>query len=180
MRAAALIFAAMLSFAPAAYCQQAAPDPLAACGDDKSEFSVERGPIGDTKPPASDKARVYIVELYNLHDTGRFLRPTVRQGLDGQWIGATQGFTYVSADVDPGVHHLCSRWQSHFETLTQQVSLNNFEAVAGKQYYFRVQIVVPGSPEGTGVPSIDLQAISEDEGRFLISQAALSVSKQKK
>jgi len=158
-----------------------AASPLAACGDDKTSFSVERGPIGDTATaPTTDMATVYVIELYNLRDKGKFNRPTLRQGLDGAWIGATQGFTYVSAAVKPGSHHLCSRWQSHFGSLSEQVSLYNFDAVAGKRYYFRVQIVVEGSGEGAAPASIDLQPVSEDEGRFLVSEAAQSISKPKK
>ena len=157
----------------------AVPSLTAACGDEKAAFSVDRGPIGDKAAAPADQARVYIVEIYNLRDKGRFNRPTVRQGLDGAWLGATQGFTYLSAEVAPGPHHLCSRWQSHFGALSNQVSLNNFEAEAGKQYYFRASIVIPGGADGTGEPSIDLQPISEDEGRFLISEAAQSVSKLK-
>ena len=140
---------------------------------------MDRGPVGDKNTPPTDKARVYIVEIYNLRDKGRFNRPTVRQGLDGTWLGATQGFTYLSTDVTPGTHHLCSRWQSHFGSFSNQVSLNNFDAEAGKQYYFRASIVIPGGADGTGEPSIDLQPVSEDEGRFLVSEAAHSVSKPK-
>ena len=158
-----------------------ATSPMAACGDDKTSFSVSRGPVGDTAAaPTADMATVYVIELYNLSDKGKFNRPTVRQGLDGAWLGATQGFTYVSAAVKPGSHHLCSQWQSQFGRRSQQVSLYNFEAVAGKRYYFRVQIIVEGSGEGAGPASIDLQPVSEDEGRFLVSEAAQSISKPKK
>jgi len=76
---------------------------------------------------------VYVIELYNLSDKGKFNRPTIRQGLDGAWLGATQGFTYVSSAVKPGSHHLCSQWQSQLVIRSQQVSLYNFEAVAGKR-----------------------------------------------
>lgn len=162
---------------------QKSPDaasPLAACGDESKTFSVSRGPVGDNAvAPSADKATVYIVELYNLKDKGKFARPTLRQGLDGVWLGATQGFTYLSASVNPGVHHLCSRWQSVFGALSQQISLNSFDAVAGKKYYFRVQIMVEGGGDAPGPASIDLQQVSEDEGRFLVSEAAQSISKPK-
>ncbi|HEY4381052.1 MAG TPA: hypothetical protein VGN01_11955 [Acidobacteriaceae bacterium] len=158
-----------------------AASPIAACGEAATTFSVSRGPVGDNATAApEDKATVYIVEVYNLKDKGRFNRPTLRQGLDGTWLGATQGFTYVSASVAPGVHHLCSRWQSMFGSLSQQISLNSFDAVAGRKYYFRVQINVEGaSGDAAGPASIDLQQVSEDEGRFLVSEAAVAVSKPK-
>jgi hypothetical protein len=161
---------------------QSIPDeahPTAACGNDKTAFVVSRGQVGDKSAADTGKATVYFVELYNLLDKGRVNRPTIRQGLDGKWLGATQGFTYLSASVDPGTHHICSQWQSRFGRLSDQVSLNNFEAEAGKRYYFRVQISVEGAPNGEGAVSIDLQRVSEDEGRFLVSEAAQSVSKPK-
>ena len=163
---------------------QKAPDaasPTAACGDEAVSYSVSRGPVGDNvAAPDPSTATVYIVELYNLADKGRFARPTLRHGLDGVWLGATQGFTYVSAPVKPGPHHLCSRWQSAFGKLSDQISLDNFDAVAGRRYYFRVQINVEGGNDAPGPASIDLQQVSEDEGRFLISEAAQSISKPKK
>lgn len=155
----------------------ALPSPLAACGDDKVNFDTARGEVRDqTDPPEPGKATLYIVELFNLRDKGRFGRPTLKHALDGQWIGATQGFTYVSASIAPGTHHLCSKWQSHFGKLSDQVSLYNFDAEAGKRYYVRAQINVMGDND---VLSMDLEQVSEDEGRFLISEAARSVSKPK-
>jgi hypothetical protein len=170
----------MLCVAGLAFSQKTpdATHPTAACGDEKTSFQVSRGPVGDTTAPDAQKATVYFVELYNLLDKGRFNRPSIRFGVDGQWQGATQGFTYLSASVDPGPHHLCAQWQSHFEHLSDQISLDNFDAEAGKSYYFRVQINVEGA-SGGGAVSIDLQRVSEDEGRFLVSEAAQSISKPK-
>ncbi|HEX6772347.1 MAG TPA: hypothetical protein VF126_10005 [Acidobacteriaceae bacterium] len=100
----------------------------------------------------------------------------MKHGLDGRWIGATQGFTYVTAGIDPGEHHLCSRGQSHFGKLSDQVSLYNFTAEPDKIYYVRAQISVMGD---NYVLSMDLEPVSSDEGRYLISQAARSLSKPK-
>jgi hypothetical protein len=159
---------------------QAGTSPLAACGDDTTSYDVSRGSMGDSvSTPDAGKATVYIVEPSDMGDKGRFNRLTIRHGLDGAWLGATQGFTYLSRTVDPGVHHLCSRLQSHLRAFSDQVSLNNFEAEAGKRYYFRVvQIMVVGAMEGS-VYTIDLQPVSEDEGRLLVSEAAVSLSKKK-
>lgn len=158
----------------------ASASPLAACGNEKVVYDVSRGesdaPIAS---PGSGKALVYIVEVFNLRDKGRLNRPTVRHGLNGAWLGATQGFTYLNTEVNPGEQHLCSHWQSHFSALSDQVSLYNFDAIAGQTYFFRVQIQVEGGPNGSGPVSIDLEPVSEDEGRFLVSQAARSMSKPK-
>ncbi len=157
--------------------QPAAGSPLAACGDDKIGFDVERGEVKDhTEAPDAGKATLYIVEFFNLRDKGKFGRPTLKIGLDGQWLGAVQGFTYVSASVPPGEHHICARWQSHFGKLSDQVSLLNVTADEGKIYYVRAHINVMGDQD---VLSMDLEPLSTDEGRFLISEAARSVSKPK-
>jgi hypothetical protein len=117
--------------AAAAQTPAAPPSPLAACGDDKVSFDVDRGEVKDQMdPPEEGKATLYIVEFFNLRDKGKFGRPTLKHGLDGHWIGATQGFTYVTASIAPGTHHLCSKWQSHFGKLSDQVSLYNFDAEA--------------------------------------------------
>ena len=157
--------------------QSFAAPPLAACGDEKTSFDVERGEVKDQiAQPEPGKATLYIVELFNLRDKGKFGRPTLKHGIDGRWIGATQGFTYLSASLEPGEHHLCSRWQSHFGKLSDQVSLYNFIAEPDKIYYIRAQINVMGDND---VLSMDLAPVSTDEGRYLISEAARSVSKPK-
>jgi hypothetical protein len=155
----------------------AANSPLAACGDENVSFDVSRGEVKDqTDAPAPGKATLYIVEFFNLRDKGRVGRPTLKHGLDGKWLGATQGFTYLSASIEPGEHHLCARWQSHFGKLADQVSLYNFNAEAGQRYYVRAQINVVGDND---ILSMDLEQVSEDEGRFLVSEAAHSESKPK-
>lgn len=157
------------------------PGPTAACGDEKALFTVTLGERGKAiAPSVPGKAQVYIIEVSDPHDKGRFNRPTIRQGLDGRWLGATQGFSYVHAEVDPGAHHLCSRWQSHFSSAASELSLNNFNAEPGKLYFFRVQLTTQGAAgEGSGPTTIDLQPLSEDEGRFLVSEGAVSISKAK-
>jgi len=85
--------------------------------------------------------------------------------------------TYVSQPI-PEPATCDARWQSVIGRLSEQVSLYNFESIAGKTYYYRVPITVQGASEG-GAVSIDLQAVSEDEGRFLVSEAARSISKVK-
>jgi hypothetical protein len=148
----------------------AANSPLAACGDDRTIFEVSRGEMKDRlDPPESGKATLYIVEFYGLGDTGRMSRPLLKHGLDGEWIGATQGITYVSASIAPGEHHLCSMWQEHGNPW-HSTSLYNFHADAGKRYYFRALI-------DDKAYYVDLQPVSDDEGRLVVSQAARSISR---
>jgi len=149
---------------------------LVGCGAAETQFKTENGAAGDSEAPeAADRATVYVIEVYNINDKGHFNRPTLRVGMDGAWMGATKGFSFLRFAAESGERHVCARWQSRFNSLAQQVSLLNFKAEAGRTYYLRVQINVEGASEGSAV-SIDLQPVSEDEGRFLVSEAARSIS----
>lgn len=145
---------------------------LAGCGDPQTMFEVSRGETKDQiEPPEPGKAQLFVIEFYGLGDTGHMSRPLLKIGLDGQWIGAVQGITYLSASITPGEHHLCSTWQSHGSPL-HSTSLYNFHADAGKRYYFRAQI-------DDKAYYADLEPVSEDEGRLMVSQAARSISQPK-
>ena len=150
---------------------QKAPDsssPLAGCGPDTAKFSVSFAKAGDTGPQISgDDATVYVVPGFLVGDKGRVNRPILQVGMDGSWIGAIQGVSYLRIAATPGTHHFCVRWQGH----TNDVSLLNFDAEAGKIYYLRTLFLA--------FLDIDLQPVSADEGRLLVSQAARSVSTQK-
>jgi hypothetical protein len=177
------LFLAVALASAASQAQAPAQTPnhfLAGCGSDDTQFSTQHGAAGDPNPPDSPgSATVYVTEVYNIHDKGRFLRPTLRIGADGVWQGATQGFSFIRFNLTPGTHHLCTRWQSGFKFYADQVSLFNLDAEAGKTYYFRIQILTQGGGDNVGPGTIDLQPVSTDEGRFLVSQAAISISQAK-
>lgn len=141
-----------------------------ACGKADTTFSVhfEKNRFA-SRVSDSQNATVYVIEQFVSNDKGHFGRPTIRQGLDGQWIGATQGLSYVAALVAPGAHHLCSQVQSHTKKLSSMISLNNFIAEANHSYYFRSQIHTDSTP-------LALEQVSEDEGKYLLSEAPLSKS----
>ena len=173
--AAGILLASTLSFA-----QVPTPtSPLASCGDEKVKFEISGGPTSTQAAPDPTKATIYIIQAADLDEKSGLGEPLVRHAIDGAWIGATQGLMYVRASVAPGTHYLCSRWQSDFARRSDQVSLNNFDAVPGKTYYFRLQIWYEASPQGGGASTIDLQPVSEDEGILLVSKATQSISKPK-
>lgn len=151
-----------------------------ACGPRDQNFVTSHGPAGDSAARAAgEKATIYVVEVYSLHDKGRFNRPTVRVGADGTWAGATQGLSFLRMEVAPGEHHLCSQWQSVLSAFTDQVSLLNLNVEAGKTYYLRIQIMNDGRGDNSGPGLLDLQPVSTDEGRYLVSIAAQSISRPK-
>jgi hypothetical protein len=94
--------------------------------------------------------------------------------MDGTWIGALTASSYLRFSAAPGTRHLCALSNSHGVSILE-ASLFNFDVEAGKTYYLRVQITAASGPDF----AVDLQPVSVDEGRFLVSKAALSVSHPK-
>ena len=131
------------------------------------------------------KALVYISEVFK-KAPGEMGDPTLRIGLDGDWVGAVKGNSYFSFNVDPGEHHLCMRWQSHFKRLSREAAFTVFKAEAGKLYYFRALVTYDLGPDygrnGSNVTgmSITLDPLSSDEGQYLVASIPMSVPHPKK
>lgn len=150
------------------------------CGPSKTKFDVTLN--GSQAVPARaevGKALIYVIEVFR-RPPGEIGAPTIRVGLDGAWVGANHGTSYLSFTVNPGEHHLCTNWQSVFKRLSDQHSLTSFTAEAGKTYFFRVQTHVESEGRGSEVWYIDLQPINPDEGKYLIASSPLSVSQAKR
>ena len=168
----------MLLLAAAAFAQdQAAVARLTqtACGPNDTQFDVktdkEQHPIST---PETGKALVYVIE----QEKHRGLKSvTTRVGLDGTWIGANRGDSYLFFPVEPGEHHLCSDWHVGFVAGGgKQVSLASFVAEAGKVYYFRVRTM--GAKDMGNI--LDLDFVSSDEGQLLVASSAFSIPTAKK
>jgi len=145
----------------------------AACGPKDVKFDAKQDATQHPAPqPDPDKAVVYVVqEIGEVQCKGCAL---TKVGLDGTWVGANQGSSYLFFSTDPGEHHLCLNWQSRFETRSRAFALANFTAVAGKVYYFRARIF-PGHHDY----SFDLDLINSDQGKFLVAISAFSNSHPK-
>jgi hypothetical protein len=98
----------------------------------------------------------------------------LRVGLDGKWVGAAKGDSYLSFSVDPGEHHLCTRWQSHWKRFSDKAAFAGFTADSGQIYYFRARII-----EGQNNFALDFEPVNGDEGKYLVASSAVSVSKPK-
>jgi hypothetical protein len=149
----------------------------AACGPDDVKFSASSGGKQSAGQPDPGKALVYVVEQFE-SPTNALVTPTVRVGLDGAWVGANYGTSYLFVSVEPGEHHLCSDWQS-FPPLVPdvQASLAGLTAQAGRTYYFRAHIVQHSS---TGPWTLDLERVNDDEGQLLVDTSQPSDYRQKK
>jgi len=147
---------------------------IAACGPANVKFAVKEDKAQQSRTQLEPgKALVYVIEDYAA--VCLVGCATVRVGLDGAWIGANQGHTYFFFTVTPGEHHLCSNWQSSLERYSSMYSLANFTAEAGKAYYFRTRAWFSYQ-----VPRFDLEALSSDEGNYLVAASPRAFSHPKK
>lgn len=157
---------------------QAAEDRSApACGLESMKFTVKTSPRGDLsmQPPAG-KALIYF-----LQDDSAFQsrpRPSVRFGMDGSWVGATDSNSWFAIAVDPGKHHLCASWQSHVVLFlsNNQLAAVHLRAKTGKVYFFRMQNIF-NRAEGL---TVNFAPVDSDEGQILIRKFSYSTSRQKK
>ena len=168
---------AVILLAASAFAQQKAAIAAAeaACGPNEVSFETETVKDQPVAQVETGKAQVYVIEVFD-KVVGELSRPTLRVGLDGSWVGANKGDSYISFPVDPGEHHLCTNWQSHWKRFSKQAGFAGFTAEPGKLYYFRARIVEHGGSVGASSFSLDLEPVDNDEGKFLVASSGLSVS----
>jgi hypothetical protein len=178
---AAIVLLLVSSFA-AAQDKAAVNAAKAACGDSKETFAATeiKAQPGSTPAalpaPPPGKARIYFVEAQDIFGVCIDCHITVRAGLDGGWIGATKGNSYLSFDVDPGDHHLCANWQSKLAPPKKKTSLAGFTAESGKTYFFKVH-VFGGTPET--LADFSLEPVNADEAKLLMASSATTQWKKK-
>jgi len=155
-----------------------------ACGPKEVEFHIKTDTSHPpTFQPDAGKALVFVVEDQKF----KAIRDvTTRVGLDGTWVGANHGNSYLLFSVEPGEHHLCADWTSGFLPGGRLVTLANFTAEPANVYFFRVR--TSGGPasyiDGRGLQSdheaaIDLEQVNSDEGKLLVVSSPLSNSQPK-
>jgi hypothetical protein len=155
------------------------------CGDPNARFAVKttKGQPaiqGNGNPPRAGqpdpgKALVYFLE----DDTGYEAapKPTTRIGVDGQWVGATHGNSYLYFALDPGVHHLCASWQKAVALFQgRKTAAAHFTAEAGHIYYFLAKNIWTRD----GPTDMSLDPVDSDEGQLLANKFAFSASRPKK
>ncbi|HTV82154.1 MAG TPA: hypothetical protein VME18_05850 [Acidobacteriaceae bacterium] len=139
----------------------------AACGSFRQSFRVDTSGAANVLAPAqAGKVQVYVIEDWDPIDGGRINRPTVRVGMDGHWMGATQSDSYLYFSADPGQHHLCVNWKSGAGTVKNLVALFELDAKPDQTCYFRAGF--------TRVEGIDFTLrfapLNSDEARLLPGQ----------
>lgn len=189
-----LLFLAFFPAAVFAQDQSAIADAEAACGPKTTNFAVSADHAHPNPHPDPDKALVFIIEDLGQcvdcedygfagHGSHGYWGPIAtdvygaitKVGLDGSWIGANQGNSYLFTTLDAGEHHLCLNWQSQMEERSRAFVMAGFTAEAGRVYYFRARLF-PGYADY----SFDLDPVNPDEGKFLVASSVHSLSRIKK
>ena len=152
--------------------QAAVARTAAGCGPSQTQFDAK---LDDTlhllAQPERGKAIVYVFE-------DDFTGPTMRIGIDGSWVGATTGKSFIYFSLAPGDHSICTEWQSNvFKKTSQRVGgAKSLTVEAGKVYYLRMTFEEVTQASGR----IKFELADYAEGQFLLSSSALSNSHPKK
>ncbi|HTU52151.1 MAG TPA: hypothetical protein VMF56_16290 [Acidobacteriaceae bacterium] len=138
-----------------------------ACGSFDVKFDVKTNakqhPLAQAE---AGKAQIYVIEDWDWADTGRINRPTVRVAMDGKWVGADQGDSYIFFPADAGRRHLCVSWQAGMGSSNNLIAVYGFDAKPNQTYYFRASI-----PRGQGISfSLNLEPLNIDEAQLLLAR----------
>ena len=142
-----------------------------ACGDNRIQFDVKTLK-NQPAPPPRGKAQIVFVENEN-QMVAPFSYATVRFGLDGVWVGADYGNSYLVVDIAPGIHHLCASWQGALGW--KKFGLAPLTAEPGKVYYFAAQVTV----ESESYSEFSLSQLNDDEGKYRVNAFKRSTWKPK-
>lgn len=146
----------------------------AACGPKDVKFDVKTDQNQHPVPqPDAQKALVYVVQDFGQVQCKGCA--VTKVGLDGAWVGANKGNSYIFFFAEPGERHLCMNWQSRFELRSRAFAVANFTAEAGKTYYYRARLF-PGHLD----ISFDLDPVNSDQGKLLVALSLPSVSTPKR
>jgi len=159
--------------------QAAAPRTAAGSGAANVKFDVKTNKKQHTvAQPEPGKALVYVIvqEISDPHAM-QIGDVTTRVGLDGNWVGANYGRSYISFAVEPGEHHICTDWQSRLKAAEKLSGAAELTAEAGKTYYYRAELTMPWEQHNA---DLRLKAVDDAEGLLLISKSAMSTWKAKK
>lgn len=168
-----VVVAALLAGVPAMAQEATAPG----CGDPAARFEVQKMKGGKPTPAVPGKATVIVIE----DDTSfaSISKPTARIGVDGRWVGATHGNSFLEFAVDPGVHHLCSSWEPMHRAGKRGMAAAHFTAEAGEVYYFEVKDEYLMGDTGYILNS-QLKPMDSDEGNLVIDRYEKANSTLKK
>lgn len=149
------------------------PAGIPACGNLSARFEVKTGNGPRSVQPEPGRALVYFIQ--NDRNFNAIPKPTTRLGVDGKWLGATHGDSYLYAFVDPGVHHLCASRQSRV-IKGVGLALAHFSAKADGVYYFQIEDEYLLADTFGAINKMTLTPMDSDEGQLMTGTFKLSTS----
>jgi hypothetical protein len=158
----------------------------AGCGPATTEFDVTTDKHQHAvAQPESGKALIYVIEDVRNPQAMSFGKVTTRVGLDGSWVGANHGNSYLSFAAEPGQHSMCTDWQYFLKRAQKLSGAADLTLEAGKTYYYRSEVTIPSNGRGDDVGNgqegqVKLTAVDPSEGLLLISRSASSTWKARK
>ena len=129
-----------------ASCASVLPD---ACGNEKVSFEIElqKNPPAPAAPEPG-KSQIFFIEksqkppAIGCFSAGVSCNDVTRFGVDGAWVGATKGNSYLTISLEPGVHHLCA-------VVGKEIKAEPVTVEADHAYYFQVEFEAEGRQYGT-------------------------------
>jgi len=110
-------------------------DPLpAACGADTTQFKVSHSNTEPTLTPPAGQALIVLIQKPIGEEFAS--DPILRLAVDGTWVGAVKGSSYIAIPVSPGSHKLCVGRQSKYDDEKSNLSTAPLNAQAGSVYYY--------------------------------------------
>lgn len=167
----AVLFAASQLFA-----QNGPANLPQACGSRDQWFSVklEQGQHPSAAPEPGKALLYFVQSVDNLDNITEIGGLTTAVGLDGAWVGAVKNNSYFSVSVEPGEHHICTRFQTRAWGQKKPEGLAHFTAEAGKVYYFHTRLIVAKEI------ALEFGPADRDQALNMIDSDRLSVSQPKK
>jgi hypothetical protein len=149
----------------------------AGCGPEEVEFDVKTDKTQHAAPqPQAGKALVVVLEQEKSDVGFKIGAVTTRIGLDGAWVGANHGSSYLAFPVDPGDHRICAEWQSTFKRLSKLASAASLTAEAGQTYFFETRV----DERTHDRPAVRIDPLDPAEAQILLASSSLSFSHPKK
>ncbi len=106
----------------------------AACGADTTQYKVSH--IRPDAPPTAPAGQALVVLIQKPTGEEFSSEPILRLAVDGTWVGAVKGRSYIAIPVSPGSHKLCVSRQSSFDDEKANLSTAPLNAQAGAVYYY--------------------------------------------
>lgn len=169
----------------------------AGCGVDAVQYKVKTEKGGSLAAAEAGKAQLVFVQMTEGEGGGV---PLSRFAVDGDWVGAATGKSYMVVAVAPGAHTLCASRQSSARAEKDNAGTARVDAVAGKTYYFEFRIKTidvgfaapqggsslpgqyPGSMTAKSHPTVDqaeFRELAAEEGEALPRQLSIAKAVQK-